>query len=47
MHHNKIKVGILTFGDGRDFLSEPLRPVNEKFTAALAARLRRDGFEPL
>jgi len=45
MHHNKIKVGILTFGDGRDFLSEPLRPVNEQFTAALKTRLQRDGFE--
>ena len=27
----KIKVGILTFGDGREFLQKPLTPVNEKF----------------
>jgi L-fucose isomerase len=41
----KIKVGILTFGDGRDFLSAPLAPVTDKFTNVLRQRLERDGFE--
>jgi len=41
----KIKVGILTFGDGRDFLQKPLTPVNEKFTKELEARLKKDGFQ--
>lgn len=45
MSKKKPKVGILTFGDGRDFLSEPLRPVNEKFTNMLKSRLEGDGFE--
>ena len=40
-----IKVGILTFGDGRPFLQESLKPVNEKFLKALAGRLEGDGFE--
>ncbi len=41
----KIKVGILTFGDGRDFLYEPLTPVNEKFLNEIKTRLEKDGFE--
>ncbi|HPB32059.1 MAG TPA: fucose isomerase, partial [Candidatus Sumerlaeota bacterium] len=41
----KIKVGVLTFGDGRDFLQKPLTPVNEKFLGELKARLLRDGFD--
>jgi L-fucose isomerase len=41
----KIKVGILTFGDGRDFLAAPLGPVTTEFTRALQVRLERDGFE--
>lgn len=45
MSARNIRVGILTFGDGRDFLSEPLKPVNEKFTRSLEERLRHDGFE--
>lgn len=41
----KIKVGVLTFGDGRDFLQKPLTPVNEKFLAEIKNRLEKDGFE--
>jgi len=41
----KIKVGILTFGDGRDFLQKPLTPVNEKFLNELRSVLEKDGFE--
>ena len=41
----KIKVGILTFGDGRDFLQKPLSPVNEKFLGELKNRLVREGFD--
>ncbi len=41
----KIKVGVLTFGDGRDFLQKPLTPVNEKFLGELKARLVQDGFD--
>ena len=40
-----IRVGILTFGDGRDFLQKPLEAVNERFLRELAERLERDGFE--
>ena len=42
---NKIKVGILTFGDGRDFLLEPLKPVNEKFLNELKDKLEKENFE--
>lgn len=42
---NKIKVGILTFGDGRDFLQAPLKSVNEKFMLELKNKLESDGFE--
>ncbi|MCB9854518.1 MAG: L-fucose/L-arabinose isomerase family protein [Phycisphaerales bacterium] len=45
MSKKKPRVGILTFGDGREFLSEPLRPVNEKFTNMLRTALEADGFE--
>ena len=41
----KLKIGVLTFGDGRDFLQADLRPVNDKFTQSLRDRLERDGFE--
>ncbi len=40
-----IRVGILTFGDGRDFLQKPLEPVNQRFLGELSERLRADGFE--
>ncbi|MGI8907792.1 MAG: L-fucose/L-arabinose isomerase family protein [Candidatus Sumerlaeaceae bacterium] len=40
-----IRVGLLTFGDGRAFLQEPLREVNERFLKTLKARLENDGFE--
>lgn len=43
--NNQIKVGILTFGDGRDFLKKPLTAVNEKFTQELKIKLEKDGFE--
>ena len=41
----KCKVGILTFGDGRDFLQSDLKEVNERFTQALQNCLEEDGFE--
>ena len=41
----KIKVGILTFGDGRDFLQKPLVAVNEKFQKELQTCLEKDGFD--
>ena len=41
----KIRVGVLTFGDGRSFLQEPLEPVTTHFNAELADRLRGEGFE--
>jgi len=40
-----IRVGILTFGDGRDFLKEPLADVNAKFLKQLVDRLEGDGFD--
>ena len=42
---NKIKVGILTFGDGRDFLQKDTNPVNEKFLNEIKSKLESDGFE--
>jgi L-fucose isomerase len=41
----KIKVGILTFGDGREFLKKDLEPINAKFQKKLSDALTRDGFE--
>lgn len=40
-----IRVGILTFGDGRDFLQKPLKDVNQKFLDQLVNRLEGDGFD--
>lgn len=40
-----LRVGLLDFGDGRDFLSQPLAPVQRQLRDALAARLRDDGIE--
>ena len=41
----KVKVGILTFGDGREFLKKDLEPVNAKFQKRLKDALVADGFE--
>ena len=40
-----LRIGILDFGDGRDFLSQPLAPVQRQFRDALAGKLRADGHE--
>jgi len=40
-----IRVGVLTFGDGRSFLQAPLKEVNERFLKTLVGRLEQDGFE--
>ncbi len=40
-----LRIGLLDFGDGRDFLSQPLAPVQRQFRDALAGRLRADGHE--
>jgi L-fucose isomerase len=39
------KVGILTFGDGRDFLKAPIEPVCAQFEAQLRARFEAAGYE--
>ena len=41
----KVKVGILTFGDGREFLKKDLEPVNAKFQKKLKDALVADGFD--
>jgi len=41
----KVKVGILTFGDGREFLKKDLEPINAKFQKRLKDALVNDGFE--
>ncbi|MGA2378972.1 MAG: L-fucose/L-arabinose isomerase family protein [Spirochaetia bacterium] len=41
----KMKVGILTFGDGREFLKKDLEPVNAKFQKKLKDSLVADGLE--
>ena len=40
-----LRIGLLDFGDGRDFLSQPLAPVQRQFRDALAGKLRADGHE--
>lgn len=40
-----IRVGVLTFGDGRDFLQGSLAEVNARFLDQLVKRLEADGFE--
>jgi L-fucose isomerase len=40
-----IRVGVLDFGDGRDFLQSPLEPINRQFRQLLTSRLRSAGFE--
>jgi L-fucose isomerase len=41
----KIKVGLLTIGDGRDFLQISLDPINDQFQNKVKKRLQQDGFE--
>jgi L-fucose isomerase len=41
----KIRVGVLDFGDGRDYLKAPLEPVNRQFLHQLVARLESAGFD--
>jgi len=45
MMARKIKVGILTFGDGREFLKKDLAPINAKFQKKLKDTLVKDGFD--
>lgn len=45
LHPAPLRVGLLDFGDGRHFLSQPLAPVQRQFRDELAARLRADGIE--
>ncbi len=41
----KIRVGLLTFGDGRDFLKANLDPINFLFQDKVKKALEREGFE--
>lgn len=41
----KIKVGVLTFGDGREFLKKDLEVVNAQFQAKVKDALVKDGFD--
>ncbi|MBN1836815.1 MAG: L-fucose/L-arabinose isomerase family protein [Spirochaetales bacterium] len=41
----KFKIGVLTFGDGREFLKRDLEPVNAKFQQKVKSHLEADGFE--
>ena len=40
-----IRVGVLTFGDGRDFLQGPLTEVNARFTKGLREVLEAEGMQ--
>ena len=40
----KIKIGVLTFGDGRSFLAEDLFPMNAAFQKKVKNKLEKDGF---
>ncbi len=44
---NKIKVGLLDFGDGRGFLKAPLEPVNRQNLEKVIHFLETEGFEPV
>jgi L-fucose isomerase len=41
----KIKIGLLTIGDGRDFLKETLDPINERFQDKVKNALEGQGYE--
>ncbi|MEP6594151.1 MAG: fucose isomerase, partial [Acidobacteriota bacterium] len=41
----KIRVGVLDFGDGRQFLQTPLEPINRQFREQLVRRLEAGGFD--
>jgi len=41
----KIRVGLLTIGDGRDFLKDQLDPINERFQKKVKTMLEKEGFE--
>jgi L-fucose/D-arabinose isomerase len=41
----KVKVGVLTFGDGREFLKKDLEEINKKFQIKVKSALEDDGFE--
>lgn len=41
----KIRVGLLTIGDGRDFLKEALDPINDRFQNKVKNALEGQGFE--
>lgn len=43
--NKKLKIGVLTFGDGRDFLAQDLFSHNTKFQAKVKAKLESEGFE--
>jgi len=42
---NKIRVGLLTMGDGRDFLKDALDPINDRFQKKVKTALEGQGFE--
>ena len=41
----KVRVGVLDFGDGRNFLQGPLEPINRQFRQQLVGRLEAGGFD--
>jgi len=43
----KIRVGLLTIGDGRDFLKDTLDPINDRFQEKVKKTLEGQGFEVL
>ncbi|TFG64058.1 MAG: fucose isomerase [Spirochaetales bacterium] len=43
----KFKIGVLTFGDGREFLKKDLETVNANFQKKVKTHLENDGFEVL
>jgi len=43
--NNKIRIGVLTFGDGRSFLAEELFPMNSAFQKKVKSKLENEGFE--
>lgn len=42
---SKIKIGVLTFGDGRKFLAKDLFPMNSAFQKKVKSKLEKEGFE--
>lgn len=42
---NRIKIGVLTFGDGRKFIAKDLFDINAQFQKMVKTKLESEGFQ--